>query len=114
MPYNYHNRTNEMVRSRIRAYLEDNPTYNKLLAIKKLIEHNESTFFAKDLSISSAMIFSLNGCLITSTGNKIYDFVCIDEREQLYKKYEITEWKLCVPIDILIEEYNRVIEKLSL
>ena len=110
----YRNRQYEIARSCIRAYLNDNVTFNKLSAIKKIIKSEKSIFFAKDLDISGAMLHSLHGAVITPTQTKHYEFYCIDEYEQLYKKVEITEWQLCVPIDILIEEYNRVIASLAL
>lgn len=110
----YRNRQFEMARSRIRAYLNDNVTFNKLSAIKKIITSEKPTFFARDLGLAGGILHSLHGVVISPTENKHYEFYCIDEYEQLYKKVEITEWKLCVPIDILIEEYNRVLASLAL
>ena len=110
----YRNRQYEMARSCIRAYLNDNVTFNKLSAIKKIITSDKSIFFAKDLDLSGAMLHSLHGVVISPTGTKHYEFYCIDECDELYKKVEITEWQLCVPIDILIEEYNRVLASLAL
>ena len=110
----YRNRQYEMARSRIRAYLNDNVTFNKLSAIKKIITSERTTFFAKDLDLSGAMLHSLHGVVIAPTGTKHYEFYCIDECDEVYKKVEITEWKICVPIDIIIEEYNRVIASLAL
>ena len=52
----YRNRQYEMARSRIRAYLNDNVTFNKLSAIKKIITSERTTFFAKDLDLSGAML----------------------------------------------------------
>ena len=86
-----------------------------VLALRKIITHYNPKFYAAELSIASGTLSGLRSAgLIRPTGEKKYEFVKIDDYDEIYRKVEINEWELAVDAPLLAEKYAEFIRKISL
>lgn len=86
-----------------------------VFALRKIITHYNPKFYAAELSIASGTLSGLRSAgLIRPTGEKKYEFVKIDDYDEIYRKVEINEWELAVDAPLLAEKYAEFIRKISL
>ena len=82
-------------------------------ALRMILRHGKRTFYASDIFEGDASTGGIvNGLcgkgLIDKTGNTKFEFVEVDDN--LFRRYEVYEWKLNYPIEALEDAYYKVAE----
>lgn len=82
-------------------------------AFRMLLRHGKKTFYASeifkgDASTGGIMNGLYNKGLVDKTGNTKFEFVEVGEN--LFRRYEVCEWKLNYPVEALESAYYRVAE----
>ena len=86
-----------------------------VLALRKIITHYNPKFYAAELNLAGGTLSGLRAAgLIKPTGEVKYEFIKVDDYDELYRKVEINEWELAIDPSLLAEKYAEFIRKISL